>query len=180
MIIETSRLLLRPVTAEDIHTLFAIYGDPQTNLFNPRGPLPDIAAAQEKLNGWLREWPDNGYGHWAIAHNHQPDQIIGFGGLGIREGYENHRVFLGYRFATTAWGKGLATEFASTALTTGFEKLGIPRISATVRENHLASQRVLEKIGMQKVGFEGDPLHGTGSYLYRQTNPRTVSGPSFS
>jgi ribosomal-protein-alanine N-acetyltransferase len=43
-----------------------------------------------------------------------------------------------------------------------------------VRENHLASQRVLEKIGMQKVGFEGDPVHGTGSYLYRQTDHRTI------
>ncbi|AEX54384.1 GNAT family acetyltransferase [Rahnella aquatilis CIP 78.65 = ATCC 33071] len=180
MIIETSRLLLRPVTAEDIHAFFAIYGDPQTNLFNPRGPLPDIAAAQEKLNGWLGEWQENGYGHWAIAHNHQPDHIIGFGGLGIREGYENHRVFLGYRFATTAWGKGLATEFASAVLNIGFKKLGIPRISATVRENHLASQRVLEKIGMQKVGFEGDPVHGTGSYLYRQTGQRAVSDSSLS
>ena len=174
MIIETSRLLLRPVADADLYSLFAIYGDPQTNLFNPRGPLPDRAAAQEKLSGWLREWPEHGFGHWAITLNHKPDEVIGFGGLGVREGYENHRVFLGYRFATTAWGKGLATEFASVALNTGFEKLGIPLISATVRENHLASQRVLEKIGMQKVGFEGDPVHGTGSYLYRQTDRRTL------
>ncbi|WP_412034002.1 GNAT family N-acetyltransferase [Rahnella victoriana] len=83
-------------------------------------------------------------------------------------------MFLGYRFATSAWGKGLATEFASASLNTGMEKLGITRISATVRENHLASQRVLQKIGMEKVGFEGDPLHGIGSYLYRQTDRRLL------
>ncbi len=174
MIIETSRLRLRPVEAEDVGSLFAIYGDPQTHLFNPRGPLADRAAAQEKLNGWLQEWRDHGFGHWAIARSHKPEEIIGFGGLGVREGYENHRVFLGYRFATSAWGKGLATEFASASLNTGFEKLGITRISATVRENHLVSQRVLEKIGMQKVGFEGDPVHGIGSYLYRQTDRRLL------
>ena len=172
MILETSRLLLRPVEADDIGSFFAIYGDPQTNLFNPRGPLKNIAAAQEKLSGWLQEWPEHGFGHWAITLNHKPGEIIGFGGLGIREGYENHRVFLGYRFATSAWGKGLATEFASASLNTGFGKLGIARISATVRENHLASQRVLEKIGMEKVGFEGDPRFGIGSYLYRQTDRR--------
>lgn len=173
MLIETSRLLLRPVEANDVHSLFAIYGDPQTNQFNPRGPYPDLEFAREKLNGWLREWPDYGFGHWAVALNTQPDNIIGFGGLSIREGYENHRVFLGYRFATSAWGKGLATEFASAALNSGFEHFGIPQISATVRENHLASQRVLEKIGMQKVGFQGDPVHGVGSYIFRQTNHQT-------
>lgn len=172
MILETSRLLLRPVEADDIGSFFTIYGDPQTNLFNPRGPLKDMAGAQEKLNGWLRAWPDHGFGHWAIALVQKPEEIIGFGGLGVREGYENHRVFLGYRFATSAWGKGLATEFASVSLNAGFEKLGIERISATVRENHLASQRVLEKIGMQKIGFQGDPVHGVGSYLYRQTDRR--------
>lgn len=173
MIIETSRLLLRPVQAEDVNMLFAIYGDPQTNLFNPRGPLADWAAAQEKLNSWMREWPDHGFGHWAISLTASPEQIIGFGGLSVREGYENHRVFLGYRFATSAWGKGLATEFASASLNAGFEKLGLPQISATVRENHVASQRVLEKIGMQKVGFQGDPVHGVGSYIYRQTDHLT-------
>ena len=174
MILETSRLLLRPVEADDIGSFFAIYGDPQTNLFNPRGPLKDMEAAKEKLSGWLQEWPEHGFGHWAITLSHKPDEIIGFGGLGVRERYENHRVFLGYRFATIAWGKGLATEFASASLNAGFEKLHLERISATVRENHLASQRVLEKIGMQKVGFEGDPVHGTGSYLYRQTDHRTI------
>ncbi|MBU9808716.1 GNAT family N-acetyltransferase [Rahnella perminowiae] len=179
MILETARLLLRPVEADDIGSFFAIYGDPQTNLFNPRGPLKDMTAAQEKLSGWLQEWSDHGFGHWAIALNHKPDEIIGFGGLGIREGYENHRVFLGYRFATAAWGKGLATEFATAVLNTGFEKLGIPQISATVRENHLASQHVLEKIGMQKTGFEGDPVHGIGSYLYRQTSQYVVNGSTF-
>lgn len=173
MIIETSRLLLRPVANTDVHSLFAIYGDPQTNVFNPRGPYPDLEFAQEKLKSWLLEWPAYGHGHWAITLQGNTEQIIGFGGLGVREGYDNHRVFLGYRLATSVWGKGLATEFASAALNAGFERLGLPQISATVRENHLASQRVLEKIGMQKVGFQGDPVHGIGSYIYRQTDRRT-------
>lgn len=172
MIIETSRLLLRPVADTDVHSLFAIYGDPQTNEFNPRGPYPNLEFARDKLNGWLLEWPSYGHGHWAIALHSHPEEIIGFGGLGVREGYDNHRVFLGYRLAKAVWGKGLATEFASAALHAGFERLGLAQISATVRENHLASQRVLEKIGMQKIGFQGDPVHGVGSYLYRQTDRR--------
>ena len=57
MIIETSRLLLRPVADTDVHSLFAIYGDPQTNEFNPRGPYPNLEFARDKLNGWLLEWP---------------------------------------------------------------------------------------------------------------------------
>lgn len=36
--IETHRLRLRPVMAEDVVDLYRIYGDPATNTFNPAGP----------------------------------------------------------------------------------------------------------------------------------------------
>ncbi|VEB44858.1 Uncharacterised protein [Chromobacterium violaceum] len=38
--IQTERLLLRAVNAGDAEALYAIFGDPETNRYNPHGPSP--------------------------------------------------------------------------------------------------------------------------------------------
>lgn len=45
-------------------------------------------------------------------------------------------------------GKGYATELSKRALRYGFEEIGLQEIVGVVRENHLASKKVLEKVGM--------------------------------
>lgn len=57
----------------------------------------------------------------------------------------------GYRFATQAWGQGLATEFARFAVRYGFEDLALEAVSAVVRSNHLASRKVLTHAGLRYV-----------------------------
>lgn len=148
MIIETKRLQLRPVTETDAQMLFSIYGDPATNQFNPAGPYPSLQHAETVLERWLTHWRDKGFGNWAIALRENPEQIIGFGGLSISRYADITINNLGYRFATDAWGKGLATEFSLSAVHYGFETLGLSEISAVVRGNHLASQKVLMKTGL--------------------------------
>ncbi|WP_228288804.1 GNAT family N-acetyltransferase, partial [Klebsiella quasipneumoniae] len=110
MHIETHRLRLRPVMAEDVADLYRIYGDPATNTFNPAGPYPDIDYASTVIQRWLAHWHDRGFGNWAISARDAPEKIIGFGGLTIRRYNDVTLNNLGYRFATEAWGKGLATE----------------------------------------------------------------------
>lgn len=148
VIIETKRLQLRPVTETDAQMLFSIYGDPATNQFNPAGPYPSLQHAETVLERWLTHWRDKGFGNWAIALRENPEQIIGFGGLSISRYADITINNLGYRFATDAWGKGLATEFSLSAVHYGFETLGLSEISAVVRGNHLASQKVLMKTGL--------------------------------
>ena len=58
-------------------------------------------------------------------------------------------VEIGWRLATTAWGRGLATEAAGVALSFGFDQLGLTEIiSFTTVGNH-RSQRVMQKLGMR-------------------------------
>ncbi|MEI6957051.1 GNAT family N-acetyltransferase, partial [Klebsiella pneumoniae] len=64
--------------------------------------------------------------------------------------YDNTPIMnLGYRFSTESWGKGLATEFAKYAVGYGFDVLKLAEISAVVRPNHLASQKILTKAGLR-------------------------------
>lgn len=156
MMITTTRLILRPPKAEDLTRLFAIYGDPATNQFNPAGPLADIHQAETLLEGWLEHWNTNGYGQWAIATHEAPEHIIGFGGIALYNYLDVERLNLGYRFDTAAWGKGYATELGSAALTFAFNELNAKQVFALVRPSHRASIGVLEKIGMQRIDVLDD------------------------
>ncbi|HBZ3970029.1 GNAT family N-acetyltransferase [Klebsiella pneumoniae] len=77
-------MYLRPVISSDLNDLFKIYGDPATNTFNPAGPYPNIDHAKMVMNRWLDHWQTHSFGNWAISPLTNPEKIIGFGGLGIR------------------------------------------------------------------------------------------------
>ena len=61
-------------------------------------------------------------------------------------------IEIGYRYARSAWGRGVATEAARAVLDHGFRRLGFDRIVAVTDPAHLASQHVLEKIGLKPRG----------------------------
>lgn len=166
MRVETKRLQLRPVNAADTDDLFRIYGDPATNLFNPSGPYTDRHYAETVLARWLGHWQHQGFGNWAISPRNEPSHVIGFGGLSVLSYAGVSINNLGYRFATEAWGKGLATEFAACALQYGFNTLKLPEISAVVRSNHVASQKVLEKSGLSYLREIHDVKDAPPSLLY--------------
>jgi len=152
-------------------SLFAIYGDPATNLFNPAGPLTDIRQAESLLDAWLSHWKDKGYGQWTIAPRDSPGNVIGFGGIDVRKYLDVERLNLGYRFGVMSWGYGYATEISRAALAYGFVELQVPHIFAVVRPNHLASIRILEKIGMQRIDTLDDVTGHSPSYVYRAIRP---------
>ncbi|MGY6027991.1 GNAT family N-acetyltransferase [Phytobacter sp. AG2a] len=166
MHLQTERLILRPVTPSDLDDLFRIYGDPATNNFNPAGPYPDIAHAKAVLSRWLHHWNKYAFGQWAISLNEAPEKVIGFGGLSISTYADITINNLGYRFATEAWGKGLATEFSLLAVRYGFETLTLNAISGVVRPDHLASQKVLTKAGLKYAGEVDDVADEEPSLLY--------------
>jgi RimJ/RimL family protein N-acetyltransferase len=61
-------------------------------------------------------------------------------------------IEIGYRCLRAAWGQGLATEAGRAVLDDGFRDLGIEPIVAVTHTDDLASQRVLEKIGLKARG----------------------------
>ncbi|TKK29602.1 GNAT family N-acetyltransferase [Pseudomonas sp. CFBP13528] len=170
-----SRLVYRTPVPEDVERLFAIFGDPQTNLFNPAGPMAGIEDAQRLLGRWIEQWSSEGYGWWAIARRESPEQIIGFGGIAPLEYLTARRINLGYRFAVEAWGQGYATEVGRDALALAFDTLGLPEVFGLVRPDHAASIRVLEKIGLQPFGLLDDVPGQAPSLVMRACHPTTRS-----
>ncbi len=170
----TSRLILRRPTEDDVTHVFAIYGDPATNRYNPAGPLADRYQAKSMLDRWLQHWADLGFGQWAIVSQDSPDRVIGFGGITLYGYNEIERINLGYRFAVSAWGNGYATELARAALEYGFVELDQPQVYAVVRPAHQASINVLEKIGMRRIDELDDVPGQAPSLVYQATRTADI------
>jgi len=102
----------------------------------------------------------------AIYDGERPQEIVGFGGISLRP-LENELTYnLGYRFATGAWGKGFATEFCQRMLDYAFDERQLQSVTAVVRSNHLASQRVLLKAGLMLRGQVADVANAMPSLFY--------------
>ena len=61
-------------------------------------------------------------------------------------------IEIGYRYVTSAWGRGIATEAARAVLDHGFRALCFDPIVAVTHPANLASQHVLAKIGLTACG----------------------------
>lgn len=148
--IQTARLVLRRLHESDGPALFAIDGDPATHRYNPTGPAPDLASSEQRLRGWLEHWKLEGYGYWTVILP-QTQQIIGFGGI-IHEVWLDRDILnLYYRFTSSAWGQGYATELAQTALALAQEHLPPWPVIARTRPENIASIRIAERAGLHRL-----------------------------
>ena len=71
---------------------------------------------------------------------------------------------LGFGVAGHAAGRGYATEMASRLLAFGFEDVGVNRITAEIAIENRPSQRVAEKIGMNREGVVREGIYAQGRW----------------
>jgi ribosomal-protein-alanine N-acetyltransferase len=162
---ETTSLILRRPEKEDFERFFEINKDPQTNLYNPSGPM-SFAKAENMFKKMMDHWEQYHFGGWTIIAK-ESKSIIGFGGLSYKMYGEEEKLNLGYRFAVEAWGKGYATQFTKKAIDLGFTDIGEEEIFGLVRPDNIASIKVLEKAGMTQIGTLDDVPGQPESLVYR-------------
>jgi RimJ/RimL family protein N-acetyltransferase len=146
--LETSRLLFRKFTPDDLHDLAAIRADPDVMKYIGSGTPESVAEVESRLNKVFAHWAQHGFGQYALIEKTNGN-LIGWCGFGHLEDPKD--VEIAYGLAKPSWGNGLASEAASTILKYGFEKVGLVRIVAITRPDNLASERVLAKLGMKYV-----------------------------
>lgn len=167
--VETARLVLRPLVAEDARAIAERAGDPRVARYLIAVPSPyPVALAARWIASRIAWWPQGRGITLAIARKSAPDQLLGTASL--RRFLRDRRAELGYWLGADAWGKGFATEAADAIVGLGFRELGLGRIYAQVLEGNGASCRVLEKIGMLDEGVrrrhvrKGRRLHDVHLY----------------
>lgn len=145
--LETERLLLRKPNLADVAEVFVIHSDPQTNQYNPHGPMKSPEEAIERVHGWIRDWEQDGIGYWTVL-SLESHEVVGFGGI-RRFHWADRDVFnLYYRFSAKSWGHGYATEVARAAVQFAHHHFpGLP-IIARISPTNTLSIKVAERVGM--------------------------------
>ena len=159
--IETERLILRDLEEYDAKGIFELDSDPEVHEFLGKKPIKTIEEAKQVIDFIRNQYVQNGIGRWAIIDKKTGD-FIGWSGLKYEQGLRKDFSYydLGYRLRKKYWGNGIATETAIESLKYGFEKLDLKEIGAAAEVNHLASNKILKKIGLKFIDtfdFEGSP-----------------------
>jgi [ribosomal protein S5]-alanine N-acetyltransferase len=146
--IETERLRLRPLRPDDFEALHAIYSDPRVSAWIGEHAPEDTRA---ELEFYVRHQAEHGWAFWAVEER-ATGRFLGDCGLQPLERRPGGEVELGYDLHPDAWGRGIATEAARATLDHARDALGLRRVIAVVKPDHLASRRVLERSGLVLVG----------------------------
>lgn len=143
----TERVRLRPLRSDDLDALHAtVFGDPEVSWTRTARSYEE---GRDALAAKLAHVREHGFGMMAVE-DRTSGEVLGYAGLQHLE--DGPDVEVGYYLGRSAWGRGLATEIARRLVEHGFEDLGLERIVAVVRPDNAASQNVLAKAGLRKVG----------------------------
>ena len=153
--LETPRLVLRTMRADDLDALLTIFGDPRVMAAFSSSPF-----TRKQMQGWLQRnlehQAEHGFGLFAIIIKSH-GTLIGNCGLEMMEIDGATCAELGYDIRSDYWNRGIATEAATTVRDYAFQTLNLPRLISLIRVGNQASKRVAEKIGMHhSTDYAGD------------------------
>jgi RimJ/RimL family protein N-acetyltransferase len=165
-VLQTPRLVLRPVRAKDapvIQRRFPRWEVVRWLDARIAWPYPADGAATHVAN-CLEEMTRGEKSHWAIIPKSGPADLIGTIGLWPDDGVS--RSQRGFWLDTEFHGKGLMSEAADRVTDYAFRKLGWPHLWLTnAQENH-ASRRIKERQGARLVDMMiGQYVGGSASQM---------------
>jgi ribosomal-protein-alanine N-acetyltransferase len=146
--LESKRLRFRKLTNADAPEILVLRGNPETMQFIPRPLIKDIEGALAHIKMINEKIDDNIDINWAVTEK-ESDECIGIMGF-YRTQPEHYRTELGYMITPEHWGKGYVTEAVTVLLDFAFNSLQFHSIEAVIDSRHIASERVLQKVGFVK------------------------------
>jgi ribosomal-protein-alanine N-acetyltransferase len=146
MILETSRLILRPFRHADVDLLAPLMADRYFMRFSlcPYN-REQTAAFIDKLIGWNKAGLPSLFALFMRTEN----VFAGYCGFYHHPTEDIPDVEIGYRLHPAYWNRGLATEAARAVRDHGFRDLKLPRLISLIQPENLPSRRVAEKNGMR-------------------------------
>ena len=180
--VRTRRTTLRPGVATDRDAVHAYRSREDVTTYLGRGPMSPEEVDERIAENIERAIP----GH--------PNPLLGLvievdgrvvGDCMIRSEPDDNGMrlaFIGYTLHPDHAGQGLATEVAEALVRRCFTDLGVAMVQADVFVPNVASQRVLEKVGLRRIGMTPAGSEGGGhprmdDYLYAVTAAEWAASP---
>lgn len=166
-ILETERLILRPLRESDLDDLFEYAQDPlvaDLGMWQPYESYEACNAHLEQLIGLYARFL-----MWWALEDKASGKMIGRCEL-ARYDDEDRKAEVGYALNRDFWRRGLMREAMQAVLKHGYTELNLDRVSAVVLLDNTASIALLEQQGFQREGIMRHYTYVRGkaddAYLY--------------
>lgn len=150
MILETERLILRPLDLHDAPVIQVLASHPDIAATTLNIPHPYPAGAAEAFIQSLIDKRDSSP-DIELGITRKADHLL-IGKISLRPDKRHQRAEIGYWIGVPYWNQGYTTEAARRLVDYGFAELGLRRIYASYFSHNIASRRVMEKVGMSYEG----------------------------
>ena len=141
--LETKRLLLREINAEDAEDIFTYYADPLVTQFF-MDPLTELSQAHPIAEEYYNYFHTGKGVVWGLSLKEHP-ALIGTCGYEILSKWDR-RGDIGYDLARPYWGQGLMKEALQVVIEFSFTQLDLHRIQAFILSENARSIQLLKSL----------------------------------
>ena len=142
--IETARLLLRPLSLDDVDAMAPMYADAEVMTFI--GGVKTREQTAEQIVRIMSLFSEQGFGLYGVVEK-SSGSLLGRAGLIAQQVEGARELELAYGLKRQAWGQGYATEAIVAVREWGFRQLEAPHFVSLVHAANSRSARVAERLG---------------------------------
>ncbi|MCH2133791.1 MAG: GNAT family N-acetyltransferase, partial [Phycisphaerales bacterium] len=164
MPLTTDRLVLRPITMDDVEVMHQLWCSP--GVFEGLASIPrqpDMAFARGRVAN-MYERIASGLCLNLLASLGSPEGEV-IGEIGISVSWRHRKGELGYLLDERYRGQGYASEILQAMAEHAFGPMGLHRLQAGIYPENTASGRLLERHGFTPEGFTRGAFRKEGEYL---------------
>ena len=162
-VLETDRLVLRPLRRRDANDIFSYASDPEVARYVLWDPHQSVSETRSYIR-YMRSLSRRGLpSSWAVTLRDSGKVIGTIGFMWYSEA--NGAAELGYSLSKSFWNLGYATEALRAVIRSVFAVLPVNRLEAQHDLRNPASGRVMEKSGMKKEGILRQRIRNKGEYV---------------
>jgi RimJ/RimL family protein N-acetyltransferase len=146
-ILETNRLILREVSADDAEFMLDLLNQPSFIKYIGDRNVRTIDESKEFIESrYIKSYRDNGFGLYAVELK-DSGAVIGICGFVKRDTLPDPDI--GFAFLPQFCGQGFANESAEGSMKYGEETLGFTKVLAITTQDNESSGKLLEKVGFK-------------------------------
>jgi RimJ/RimL family protein N-acetyltransferase len=157
--LETERLVLRPLSLDDLDDIAGFVADPETMRYIGTGGARTREQARNSLEWMIGTFEHQGFGHLGVERK-EDRALVGRSGLNVwdpsdwsitrlDEADGPVEIEIAYLFGRDYWGHGYATEAATAVRDWALGELGVERLIALIYPDNVRSIGVARNLGMK-------------------------------
>ena len=151
MILQTSRLTLRPLQADDTADLHLIMSNAEVMAFWDIAEIEDMGLTSAILESQLDQMADKRAFYWAMVRS-EDGAFVGCCDLSEIDRW-HHRAEVGFIVGRAYWGDGYTLEAMQAVLSHAAQTLRLRRLTARTHLGNARSVRLLERLGFEEEGL---------------------------